>query len=68
MPNLSPVRDNPVCSAKRYYTDECQARAAALDSLDRFAGVEALWVYNCPHCPGWHLTKHPGDDKYKVTL
>lgn len=65
---MTRVRDNPVCAKKRYYTDECQARAAAMDSMEKYDGVKALWVYQCPHCPGWHLTKHPGKERFKVDL
>lgn len=62
------VRDNPVCLKKRRYTDECQARAAAMDSLERHPGEDKLYVYRCNCCAGWHLTKSNHGRKFLVTV
>jgi hypothetical protein len=57
------------CEAKRRYSNDTQARAAAMISLERHdEGVSALWVYKCPECFGWHLTRQKGRDRFKVTI
>lgn len=68
MPAVRKLREDPVCIAKRRYTDEPQTIAAAIDSLERFPGETALWYYRCPHCNGWHLTKKNHGNRFKVTL
>jgi hypothetical protein len=45
------------CKQKHRYSDEITARAAAMDSIQKYKNVEKLYVYNCPVCSGWHLTK-----------
>jgi hypothetical protein len=48
------------CLKKRRFTDEIAARAAAMVALKE-AGLElrrGLWVYRCPECQGWHLTRN----------
>lgn len=51
--------DNRVCLGKRRFSDEAGARALGMTSIaERPWGVSVLWVYRCPHCDGWHLTKN----------
>jgi hypothetical protein len=45
------------CASKRRYPDEALARATAMDALERRPEVGKLYVYRCPKCNGWHLTK-----------
>lgn len=47
------------CENKRRHVDECTARAAAMDSITRpGSNVQRLWIYRCPVCNGWHLTRN----------
>jgi hypothetical protein len=46
-----------VCANKRRHPDELVARAAAMDSITRYANTAVLYVYHCEHCNGWHLSK-----------
>lgn len=46
------------CENKNRHPDELTARAAALHSIERHPPENgALWIYQCPVCRGWHLTK-----------
>lgn len=54
-PNLSKSREN--CLKKRRFTTDIDARAAALDSMENNERIWRLFVYDCPHCKGVHLTK-----------
>ena len=49
------------CRAKRRYNDEVSARAAAMYALDQCDAhgreLQALYVYTCPECGGYHLTR-----------
>lgn len=45
------------CRAKRRYADELAARAAGMDALHRYHNAPCLYVYQCQHCHGWHLTR-----------
>jgi hypothetical protein len=56
-----------VCIHKNRFNDEMQARAAALVQLDRSPDLNRLFVYTCPYCRGWHLTRTKKSSKYKVT-
>lgn len=47
------------CGGKRRYPDRGQALKAGRQSLD-FERDKALWIYKCPVCRGYHLTKKPG--------
>ena len=47
-----------MCRRKMRYADEMGATAGAMCSLDRRPEVRRLWVYPCPACKGWHLTKY----------
>lgn len=49
------------CANKRRYPCEFTARAAAMDSISRHRTVEALSVYRCKYCGGYHLTKSLND-------
>lgn len=48
------------CTGKRRWSDEMTARAAALHALETYRNTDKLWVYQCPHCKCWHLTKQKG--------
>lgn len=48
-----------VCASKHRHPDEITARAAAAMHIEQIANVDTLYVYRCPECNGWHLTKHP---------
>lgn len=45
------------CAGKRRWSDELSACAGALAAVER-RQVDKLWVYQCPHCRGWHLTRN----------
>lgn len=45
------------CTGKHRWPDELSARAAALHAIETYRNASALWVYHCPHCRGWHLTR-----------
>ncbi|MEC5161703.1 MULTISPECIES: hypothetical protein [unclassified Janthinobacterium] len=44
------------CAGKHRHPDELTARAAAQRVLSR-GNLGALYVYICPVCGGWHLTR-----------
>jgi len=58
------------CKMKDRFTDEPQARAAALVAIENprrpEARVARLWVYRCKHCFGWHMTSSPRDKRWLV--
>lgn len=54
-PSLSKSREN--CLKKRRFNTDIDARAAALDSMENNDKIWRLFVYDCPHCRGVHLTK-----------
>ena len=45
-----------MCQSKLRYPDEITARAAGLHYREHYATI-ALYVYRCPHCAGYHLTR-----------
>jgi hypothetical protein len=48
------------CHNKKRHADELTARAAAMCRLQQPNCTEPdLYVYRCPRCAGWHLTKAP---------
>lgn len=49
--------DKRICEAKRRHPDELLARAAAMRAIEIHNETDRLWVYQCPECRGWHLTK-----------
>lgn len=56
-----------MCRRKMRYADEMGATAGAMCSLDRRPEVRRLWVYPCPACKGWHLTKYRVAGRRPVT-
>lgn len=52
-----PYRTEKTCKDKRYFCDEHLARAQAQLTIQE-QGLKKLWVYRCPHCPGYHLTSN----------
>ena len=59
-------RTDSVCKDKRYFPDEVVARAIAQATIQE-AGLKKLWVYRCPHCPGFHLTSNNQGPQMLVT-
>ena len=45
------------CIGKQRWADEMAARAGAIYAIETFRKADKLWVYRCPHCYGWHLTR-----------
>lgn len=62
------LRTEPNCRGKWRYSDETCARAAGMVSLTEHPGRRKLFVYLCPHCCGWHLTKSYKDRRSMVTV
>jgi hypothetical protein len=56
------------CESKKRWPDEHSARAGAMVSIELNGNATELWVYNCPECRGWHLTKRNNGILLKVTL
>lgn len=58
------------CLGKRRHPDEWTARAVGQHAIREYGNVEWLYVYRCPECHGWHLTRRPSgvpvgaDDPY----
>jgi hypothetical protein len=51
-----------MCLGKNRYSDESGCRASAQKSIQRPASeLELLWVYKCPNCKGWHMTRSEND-------
>jgi hypothetical protein len=52
-----------MCTSKMRYSDEYAARGSAQFALNtsRANPLGRLWVYQCPVCRGWHMTKVPND-------
>ena len=48
------------CRRKTRYASEREADDAAYRA--RMEGVE-LWIYQCPWCHGWHLTRAGGESR-----
>lgn len=49
------------CDNKHRWADELAAIAGAIHAFEKYHNSkgESLWVYRCPLCKGWHLTKKP---------
>lgn len=54
---LTPAEWERRCTGKHRWPDEFTARAGAAHAIKAFGKVSALYVYRCPHCRGWHLTR-----------
>lgn len=46
------------CANKRRHPDEHTARSIAMDAITRYGTANVLYVYRCPECHGWHLTRN----------
>lgn len=55
---ISKSKEN--CLKKRRFANDMEARASALVSLSHHRNLIRLYVYDCPHCLGIHLTKQEG--------
>lgn len=55
------------CAKKTRWPDEMSSRAGAMSSIERFGGVDRLWIYRCPFCRGWHLSRNNAGRKWMVT-
>lgn len=53
------------CRKKRRYSDEFAARAGAQLFLEQ-VGDNAIGIYRCDQCGGWHMTHHAAR-KLRVT-
>lgn len=49
------------CKSKHRHPDELTARAVAMDAIEKYHNVDTLYVYHCPFCSGWHLSKKGKD-------
>lgn len=56
-----------MCIDKNRYPDEFTARAAGIHYIDR-GDAAALWVYRCPICRGFHLTRSDHGKRANVML
>ena len=63
-----PVVTDPTCLKKTRWPCQASATAGAIhvleyhaehevDPLRQLTQLTQLFVYRCPHCAGWHLTK-----------
>ena len=46
-----------VCTRKRRYASEAEAKKAA-ERSSRRKDAPKIFVYRCEYCGGWHLTHH----------
>jgi hypothetical protein len=57
-----PPHPDDACPRKVRYTSEIAARMGAQASITtrdpNAPRLERLWVYQCPVCSGWHLTRN----------
>lgn len=61
-----PLNMTSPCDKKRRYADQASAMSAADQRLFVKKDIYILYVYECQHCNGWHLTKSPSERKYRV--
>ena len=57
-----PKRADPTCLSKARWVDSMSATAGAIHALEVIRdqnadGPSRLFIYHCPHCYGWHLTR-----------
>lgn len=55
-----------MCASKSRYPDELTARAAGQHYRGRQYAPSPLYVYKCPHCAGYHLTRAQHAERYSV--
>ena len=48
-----------ICEAKHTFTKPKQAKAIAAERIARDPSIKALYVYRCPACRLFHLTRKP---------
>lgn len=65
---LTDTQRTRMCSGKNRWADELSAVAGAIHSLERHKDSPELYVYHCPECKGWHLTKRPQAGQQPITL
>ena len=51
--------DLKACRRKRRFSTRIKAEVNALGAMNNRAKGKAIYVYHCPACDGWHLTKNP---------
>lgn len=58
------------CEGKKRWPCEITARAGAMAVIERNdpGTPDALYVYRCPTCRGWHLTKNRQKSSPPVTV
>lgn len=56
------------CQSKKRYTDLNVATRDALFMLRREEAMQAAGVYECDHCPHYHVTSKPNPDRYEVVI
>ncbi len=47
---------------KKVFLEESHARGGAERSLARDRKAPGLWIYRCPDCSRWHLTRRAQSD------
>jgi hypothetical protein len=65
----APPLKRPVltCRRKKRHPDEFTARAAAMSAIEQHDNAKVLYIYRCPECRGWHLTRRNNGVLVKVT-
>lgn len=56
-----------MCLGKRRWSDELTAVAGAIHVLEIEPNLTRLFVYRCPNCCGWHLTRRPQPNQQPIT-
>lgn len=55
------------CAGKNRYPDEYAARAVGMYAINTYKNPPRLYVYQCPHCSGWHLTKSRNTERPAIS-
>lgn len=56
------------CLRKRRFANEATARAGAQIECQRGAvRNDAMWIYGCQNCRGWHITNNIKSNRWRVT-
>lgn len=50
-------KEKLTCANKTRHPDEITARAIAMHAIQTHGNTRQLFVYRCPQCSGWHLTR-----------